>query len=244
MIKKLCFIFAFIFILCGCEVTYDLDLSNGYMEDINVYPSDQNEESNFKSQYNDLEITSFISDDFDPEEGPQSNVPFYAKSISENGGINLSYKFNDRYSESRAVYYCFPSFRFIKGRYIRINTLADTDCFDLYDKLTKITINIKAPFEVSKHNANFTNGNVYTWVIERDNPKAINIEMNNPDYKESENNGSIPSDPDNKQTKNNQSTNNNKFDEEKDFKIVLVLTGLFFVLLFGIIIFRKKLKLQ
>ena len=189
-----------------------------------------------------------MKDDFDPEFTAPTDVEYYNKKLSDNNSLTLSYDFKkNNFGDSRAANTCYPSFLFIEGKYLRLNTIADFDCYEDYPGLTKVTINITVNYNVHNHNADSVNGNTYTWIIKPGQLRALNLEYENPDYKDSDNGGSsnIDVDPD-KETKNDKKENNNASTKEQDeqaFKFVLILTGLFFALLFVIIFFRKKLNL-
>lgn len=241
---KIVILTLFVFILCGCEAVYNLDITEGYHESITIIPSNDSEKSQINNYYPDLYYAVYNSADDEPESGPLEGVKYYNKRIDTNNNLIFDYKFNDTFADSRGANYCYPSFVYIKGKYVRLNTLGDNDCFDEHPLLDKITVNIKVGESVHSHNADSVNGNVYTWVIEKGKARAINIEFDNPDYKEEDYKIVIPDndDKDDDNKKESEDTKEKTNNGENDNLYLLLLTGLFFIILFVIIFFRNKFK--
>ncbi|MBO4600776.1 MAG: hypothetical protein J5634_00905 [Bacilli bacterium] len=227
-----------VIMLCGCEVVYNLDVDDDFNETIKLIPENDDEANTYKSSFEKNEFyTAHLSDSLDPDEGYPTYIDYYDSLLSDNGLITYNYKFKDNFFDTRAGYKCFPSFRYIEGKYLRINTLADFKCFDEYPSLSKITINIKTSKEVHNHNADSVKDGVYTWTIKKGQDRAINIEIENPDYKKGAPSKKSAQD-DNKQ--NNTSKSENKI--KTNYILIAILSGLFFIVLFGIIFFRNKIN--
>lgn len=238
MKKKILFLFLVIFILSGCSVTYDLNVEN-FKEEISVTPT-TSEDLELINHY-PMDDSAYYTDSDNPDDlEADEDISYYMYDLSD-GKLKALYTFNDKYQYSNAANYCFPTLVVLKGKTIRLNTTSGIECFNYQPGLDNITINITVPYTVVNNNADSVNGNVYTWVFEREGSiKSINIEYNNPDYKSNHESSGDSNKKENKQDNNSEEKSNNKKDNSK---YAFMLTGLFFVLLFAIIIFRNKLKL-
>ena len=242
-----------IILLCGCEVVYNLDMDDNFNETIIIIPENENESNKFKSSLDSSKMyTAHLLDSYDPEEGYPADIDYYDVLLGTDNSLNFNYKFKDGYKDTRAGYRCFPSFRYIVGKNLRINTLADFTCFDEYPTLSKVTINIKTSGKVQNHNADSVSNNVYTWTIKRDEYRAINIEVENPNYDGSNStlDNIVPNntdEDDNKKDEQNNSSNKTsketkKTNDKSNIILIAILSGLFFIVLFGIIFFRNKIN--
>lgn len=243
-IKNIIILFICCMFISGCEATYTIDLDDNFLEETIINSSNNNDQNSMLSASKN--IPAFSSDTFDPEDTSRYDDVEYYNITSNNNALYLNYRFKDKYELSNVALTCFPSFLYIEGKYLRINTLSDMDCFNKYPSLDKITINVKTTKEVSKHNADYVNGNVYTWVYDKDNGgKAINIEVLNPNYEEKDDIDIDPIDTNNDKKddkKESKETNKETSSGENDNLYIFLLTGLFFILLFVIIFFRNKFK--
>lgn len=235
-IKVIC-LMLLVLVLCGCDVTYDLDVDD-FTEIIEVIPNNDNDRA-YLNYYglNDPAMTG----DYDfPEDGSRlDNVEYYSYN-RQGDSLLATYKFGlDNYHLSKAANFCFPSLLVIKEENIRINTLNKFECFSQEPNLDKVTINITVPYEVVYNNADRVNGKIYTWVFEREGTlKSIDLEYKNPDFKEK--------DKGNSNKKNNGSSKKDKEENENNREnntlYILLIGGLFFISIFGIIIFTNKKK--
>ena len=238
MKKRILLLIVSILFLCGCDVTYTLDVKD-FVEAIDVVPT-----TNSDRQYINMVTknqAAFIGDVDFPEDGSKANdVEYYAIHM-QGDGLLAKYQFNqDNYKFSRAAHYCFPSLLVEQDRYVHISTLNKVECFNSEPDLDKITINLKVPYEVEYNNADSVNKNVYTWVFEKEgSPKSIDIKYKNPKYSSS--NSTDKKDDNNKDNKKDDKEEENK-ENGKTNPIFYAIVGLFFVALFGIIIVTSKLK--
>lgn len=253
--KKLIIFVSLLFVLTGCEATYNLDIDEDYNEVVTSIPYNNEElremeldQFNYPAYYDPLF--------FEEEYGYVEGVTRY--NISFNDRLEYRFKFNERYQDSNIantasenfdVYYSDdnmkPSNIFASGFGI---------IFNEYSNLSKLTINIKFSGEVSSHNADYVNGNIYSWVVTKDNQDRELIfhyinekkySSKNVNSKTGNNTNGSPDNNINLVTQQNDSTSksNQENNEKKDSKFFLyVLYSLFFGLIFVIIIFRKKFK--
>ena len=236
-----------ILFLCGCTATYDLKISDETItETITVTGENDNEVSSIKTY--PMIDTAYISDAVETEEHEKvPGVEYYDYKL-QNNSIIASYEFKDRYADSHAANYCYPSFVFLEGdENSRINTTINFECLNYYPDLNKVTINIDVPYTVVRHNATKVDGTVYTWVVERgESDAAIDIEYKAPKKEKTSNNLETyqklkkqHQDEHQKEVEKKQKKIN---DGSKDSFYLVLLSCLFFGLLFVIIIFRSKMS--
>lgn len=244
-IKKLA-IFMSIFFLCGCTATYDVNITDdGIKETITVTPENDTELSQIRSY--SMDDTAYISDADSPDDLEKTpGVEYYDYKL-QNNNIIASYEFKERYADSHAANYCYPSFVFLEGNTTRINTTINFECFNYYPSLNKATINITVPYTVVKHNAPIVNGNTYTWVVERgESDAAIDLEYKAPEKKKSSNNletyASLRKQHQQEYHEKEEKKQKKKNDGSKDSLYLALLSSLFFVILFVIIIIRSKMS--
>ena len=235
-VKVIC-LMLLVLLLCGCSVTYDLDVDD-FTEIIEVVPNNDNDRTYLN--YYGLNDPAMIGDYDFPEDGSRLDGVEYYSYNRQGDSLLATYKFGiDNYHLSRAANFCFPSLLFIKEENIRINTLNKFECFNQEPNLDKVTINITVPYDVVYNNADSVNGNIYTWVFEREGSlKSIDIEYKNPNYNKTDNNNK----------KNNGSSKQNTEDTDKNKQnniiYILLIGGLFFISIFGIIMFTNKKKYE
>ena len=244
MLKKLVFPILCLLFLCGCEATYNLDISEGFLETTTINSVSDGDTSLMEGYPRNL--PAYYTDSFNPEDTSRyDDISYYEASYQSDGVLSYTYKFQDKYNLSTIAKESMPKITIDKDKTVRIHATGNFDCFSIYNSLEKLTINIKAPYEIVYQNADYINGDTYTWIINKDNPMGtIDLEYKNPDYEDN-----LPKSDDLKKMNNNNSNNkkNNSNDSETNTKktsnaFVLLLSGLFFIVLFGIIIFMNKYK--
>lgn len=246
MLKKLIFPILCLLFLCGCEATYNLDVSDGFLETTQINSTSVDEYSLLEGYPRN--VPAYYTDSFNPEDtNIYDDVKYYDVSYLGNGTLNYTYKFEDKYNLSTIAKESMPKINITSDRTVRIHATGNFDCFNIYNLLEKLTINIKVPYEIVYNNADYVNGDVYTWIINKDNPSGtVDIEYKNPEYKSiiDDKNSTDPNNSSNNKEYDNNSSR--KKDDAKSKKnnntFVLLLSSLFFVVLFGIIIFINKFK--
>lgn len=250
--KKILFIIVLALISTGCTAEYTIDIDNGFTETLNLYPDDS-EETTLYSKETYRNPAYYNPDRFEDELVVLPNIERYNTSFL-NGKYSLSYKFKDKFEDSNIANSSLENFTVFNSYNANIVGEDFTTIFAKYETLNRINVNIKTSKEVVGHNADYVNGNTYTWVVTRDNPhKSVEIYYINTDYvdeysnQNSNNNQNIDPDPNNNvdpnqnnQSNNNEQPNNNTKSESKSNIVLYILYVLFFGLIFVIIIFRKK----
>ena len=244
--KKINFLIIFISIilLCGCEAEYTINIDDDYTENIIVTSTDQ-EEVNMLSSYNFAQPAFYRSTDFSEQGDYLDGVEYYSYE-HKNNALYASYKFGDKFRDSRAINTCFPSLKVYKEKTELYKTDTNFLCFNYYPPLTKLTINIVTSRKVINHNADSVNGNTYTWIYTRDSGfKSIMLELKSKDDEGNTPGGNVTPSPTNN-NKNSESKEKiiKKYNQKKHIRDMLVfsLIPLSFGLIFAIIIFRQSNK--
>jgi len=184
---KLSLLLFFGLLLSGCSVTYDLNISSGnYYESVNVnYSKGENSTTYF------IPVYYGVMDIDDPNANlleKINGIKYYNVDIINNK-IKYSYDFNhDDIIKSNFINYSYNTFilkRYDhdedgKDDYMLLTTDDNFKIFEKYPKIDDITVNISCNYEVISSNADNVSKNVYTWYLDRENIKAINM-VYNPD---------------------------------------------------------------
>lgn len=157
-----------IVLLTGCDITYNLEITNDSFNESANFVSVSSDESKEFSDY-------YINQDYIATKDIL-NKDFYNKKTINKGdylGLNVNYSFDySDYNSSSLLNYCFESNSIQrKNDIIVINAKNSYQCFipDEYNKIDKIVIKIKTKLKVLKNNADEINNNIYTWNLYRDN---------------------------------------------------------------------------
>lgn len=176
--KKIILIFLSIILLSGCDINYNIDISNNKIStDLDLSVS----ETDYKN-YNDNQeekLSATLYEYFDEREilafDDMNYKDFYNKKVSKNGrslDINYTYKYTylDFYKSSM-LNTCFEDFIVLnEDNYFYVKAFGKFNCY--YDD-TKI--NIKTDRKVINSNHDSYKDGVYTWNIDRDKSNNVNI---------------------------------------------------------------------
>ena len=176
--KKIILIFLSIILLSGCDINYNIDISNNKINtDLDLSVS----ETDYKN-YNDNQeekLSATLYEYFDEREilafDDMNYKDFHNKKVSKNGrslDINYTYKYTylDFYKSSM-LNTCFEDFIVLnEDNYFYVKAFGKFNCY--YDD-TKI--NIKTDRKVINSNHDSYKDGVYTWNIDRDKSNNVNI---------------------------------------------------------------------
>lgn len=174
--KKVILIISLLFI-SGCTTSYNLEISNdSFKENITVYINKSEIPTKI---YDDIElddqITPFIENDY-PAISSDSKS-YYKKVVTDAGDyykVLMDYKYSEKeFGQSNSLKNCFENYEFGYDKKYYIHVYGNFYC--LYSD--EIKINIKTNNKVLKNNADTVNGNVYTWNINKQNEKDVDIEF-------------------------------------------------------------------
>lgn len=176
--KKIILLFLCLFLLTGCTVNYDLNITKSDMtEDISISIPKSNLDKETKKFIKNNENIVYEGQDI-----------FYKKNYKENkNNININYSYThyeDNLANSKFLNWCYDKIKIDKtSETINISTSKTFKCLNHYGevKIDKAIINIKTKLKVISNNADEVHGNTYTWRINKDNymKSPINIQLEN-----------------------------------------------------------------
>lgn len=176
--KKIILIFLSIILLSGCDINYNINITNNKIStDLDLSVS----ETDYRN-YNDNQeekLSATLYEYFDEREilafDDMNYKDFYNKKVSKNGrslDVNYTYKYTylDFYKSS-LLNTCFEDFIVLnEDNYFYVKAFGKFNCY--YDD-TKI--NIKTDRKVINSNHDSYKNGVYTWNIDRDKSNNVNI---------------------------------------------------------------------
>lgn len=191
MKKKVLFIIC-LFLLTGCDVVYNLDVKDidriesikfNLKESDNV-PVNENVDGDVDYLSDNLKMLTdtYYNEDYNSLNNDSTDKYFYEKKRNNDNSFSLNYIFNNNnYSFSNALNYCFENISVDDNeKYLIFDFKNSSVCFeqDIYDRLDKVTINIKTDYDVVSNNADEVNKNTYSWILsKKDIEKEIYIKM-------------------------------------------------------------------
>lgn len=173
---KMFFLVTIVFLLSGCSFEYNINIDDNIITEDNVIYLKNSNFNNIEDSVN--KIVNKYS-------GPTNSLGMYSSSIVERDNyFGMSYKkdysFSD-YNYSVSFSSCYDSYKLVdEGDTLTIATSNVFKCFDKYDELEDVTINLTTNYSVEESNADFVDGNKYTWYITKNNAnqKSISIVVN------------------------------------------------------------------
>lgn len=191
--KKIFFMILILFLLTGCEATYNLTLdSNNFIENLEINNnkiSFNNHDIPYKEMLNNASNGALATDI--REEKPESNVKednikyYDVKKIETNNTLGISYenKFSLlEYKYSTIVNSNIDKFNYTYNKeQIMLNITNPINVFVLYPQLNNLTIKFKTNHEVIKNNADEIIDNTYYFYLNKSNyqNKKIILELSN-----------------------------------------------------------------
>lgn len=159
-----------IFLLAGCDVTYNLTIGNSsVIESSNFYLENNKENSSIIDGYAASDYLAY----YDMDSLKDNN--YFLKKISDKNGIGINLKYNykkNKYQYSSLLDMCYYKKSFDSNDdYVLFYTEGGARCFyqDGEEVLDSLTINIKTDLKGVENNADSVKGNVYTWKLNKDN---------------------------------------------------------------------------
>lgn len=189
--KYLIVLLVTIFCLTGCDVTYNLTITEDNMTESASFLVDNNKDNqSILNQYLSTNYTAYY--DMDNRETRR----YEKEELNQDDkiGMNLTYNYSeDNLQKSSMLSQCYYVKSITKTKdMIVITTDGYTRCMyrDGTKRFDQLTINITTELEVTENNADSIDGNTYTWVITEDNYQnhPITMKMNLPDENEQEGN--------------------------------------------------------
>lgn len=193
--KKIVILVGIVFLLSGCNITYNLEINNQEFKE-NIKIVENNKEAwnlplsvltveEFYEHYKDKPIPISVNSPIVSESNEKLNdVQYYKKkNLTSEDSLGLSYKYDmtqSQFNDSFFIHYAYN--RFLVGTvddHIIISTGENFKLYEQYNNLDKVTVNIKTNHKVIDNNADEINGDTYTWNITKRNAsnKSIYLEI-------------------------------------------------------------------
>lgn len=179
MIKKLLLIFTCVFLLTGCDVTYDLTIDENEVFKEKVTIPALKQDTNFET------LTSYLKNKLPISISKYENNYYNSQIYVGDNYYNLIYDYDYNLTNVVNGYFiklCFPNTN-ITSSSSEINVASGKgfNCMVVDENLIvdSVKVNITTELEVLENNADEVNGNTYTWNINNNNylNKEVNIKL-------------------------------------------------------------------
>ena len=196
--KRIICLMLTIFILTGCTAQYNLNINDSLFEETAYLVQDSSIDWNtINSIYWNSTVNDVIGNEYDGYTGAEINsnediysrqkvegVKYYNKTrllTNKENGIKYDFKFDtSNYNLSKIANYCYDDFNVkISGNEYSISTSDQFNCFDYYNFLDDVEVNIILgyDYDVLSNNADKVEKNVYTWIINKNNANNKPVEI-------------------------------------------------------------------
>lgn len=190
--KKILMLLMLMVLLTGCSANVNLTVTSSNIEEeiiISAYSdSDTTKAQVYTSFRKYMPVFANVPlSDTEPDT-KKDGVEYYTRREQDLGsGYRFNYKYKykfEDYKNSRSVKYGFAS-RTIQRNPGDKNIMISTDSaglkyFEQYPNLETVTINIRSSYKMLENNADYVNGNVYTWVLRKGTKKSIYLLLDDP----------------------------------------------------------------
>ena len=236
--KKILILVMFVFLITGCEATYNLSINNfGLNEELQVGTNTEILETydgdnlvNVLNKYNNNNISVYYDD---------TDTYYKADNYQNNNiyGLKLNHNFRvNEYYRSSMVKKAFKEFNIaVNDDIITMKTSDKCLLFDEYDNLSSLQINIETSYDIVYSNADYVSGNTYSWFINRGNYKSHGISIIYDTEKDDLSDFDPTNIPDEVILDNKKES-----DKENHILLLLVVIGIFIVGLLALIILKVK----
>lgn len=256
MKRKMFVLLALIFLTCGCTAEVNLNIKDLSVEEeiiIDAYPNNDYSKEQLKTSFRNY--IPIYATDIVPDTEPDkkvSGINYYQKKVEElDNGYHFTYSYRfklENYKDARSIKEGFKSANIAFDKNEK-SILISTDnngllYFNKYPLLTEVKINITSNYVVKESNADSVNGNVYSWVLNRNSKKNIymlidqsnvrtEISSDNGDEYDKQGNDKI----DNKT--NDEKVYSNKFEKFINEHPFIVIIGALATFIIFILFFKK-----
>ena len=165
----------FLLLLTGCKFEYNVNITSDGVEEDNIAYIENTTEKTVEDEA--YKIAKKYS-------GPTDELGMYKSSVVRKNnlfGVDYFAKYSfDDYQNSPSFSLCYDNYRMARDSnsdLIIISTNEKFKCFDMFDELEELNINIRSEYDVVSSNADNVSNDVYSWYINRNNynNKSVNI---------------------------------------------------------------------
>lgn len=197
--KKLLNLILIILLITGCTVEYNIKITNDFIDETtSILNYEKDKWDNNMYLYNGEKYKDMINEQlktpapvykdsninpYDPY-NKVDGVEYYDQTLISNTdvyGIRYKYKIPiDKYNNSINARMCYSDFDIVYNQqYINISTSEEFKCFNYYDMLDKIEVNVTTSwdYEIVSSNADKEEDGKYTWIITKENASNKPIEI-------------------------------------------------------------------
>jgi hypothetical protein len=184
--ENLLFLILFMFFFTGCQATYKINIySNNVSENLKLIETDTLKfdiENDSGWTLRDSFESLLENDEFSKEE-------YKIKSLNKKNQLGIEYKNKyplDEISESSIINQCYSNISITEDeKNIYINTGNNFNCFEYYEYLDFINIELKTNHEVIESNATTISNGVYKWEFNEQSDKEIKLTLSKTNIKSS-----------------------------------------------------------
>lgn len=170
---KILFLILIMFLLSGCTFEYNINVDKDVISENNIVYIEGTTFDNVESTFENM-VSKYT--------GPTNSLGMYTSSIvKENDLFGISYQRDysyRNYNYSISFSSCYDVYKMIEeDDKLIISTGKDFNCFDKYDELDEVVVNLTSNYYVEKSNADVVDGDKHMWYITKDNDnnKPINV---------------------------------------------------------------------
>lgn len=174
----------FILLLSGCKYEYNVEILRDSISETNIsYIEDATKRDVKEKTFNTLHKYVGSFDELGIEK-------YKVVKKDDLYGVAFYREFDMlEYQNSSNFSLCYDNYRISDDKEngkIIISTSKKFNCFDVYDELEEVVVNVSTRYQVISSNADSVNKNKYTWYIDRNNAsdKSINLVLNSKEYDE------------------------------------------------------------
>ena len=192
MKKRLFFLLLIPFLLCGCRAEVNITINNDVVSEsitINEETYDVFTINDIAQQYRKYVPAFYNVPIIDTMPDVKQDGVAYYKTTSNAAGdtYRAYYQYSFRFKEYKNATSLRNAFKSSEVQYdpYEKQILFTTDAsgmtiFQTYPQLTEVRVNIKTGYQVMETNADYQNGDVYTWIFYRNTKKNIYMLLHDP----------------------------------------------------------------
>lgn len=169
--KKLMIVLVFVLLLSGCEATYTVEISKDKFEDhTKIYDESIKYQKAIESEEQKEQIINTLYE-FEKVNPFSFEREFFEENLVSGFSYTSTFPIHNGYDNWPSLAgQCYPYYDFYtKDNILIIKTAPNFTCFQKYNKLDKVNVEIKTNYHVLSHNADHVKDDIYTWELNKEN---------------------------------------------------------------------------